>query len=198
MTYDTIFRPLALLIFVSGVGIGFYFRYKAQRAGERISNLEEGVWTMILLRTAGFSVWLGILAYLINPRWMAWAAFDVPLWLRWFGVGMGIITVPLFYWLFSSIGKNITTTVAIRAEHQLVTHGPYRWVRHPLYTVGTAAFLAQGLMAANAFILVMNVLAFIMLMIRLPLEEARLIEAFGDAYRHYQQRTGALLPRWTR
>lgn len=56
-------------------------------------------------------------------------------------------------WVFTSIGSNISETVLTKANHQLVMHGPYRWVRHPLYAVALLALLALGLMAANALLL---------------------------------------------
>ena len=93
-----------------------------------------------------------------------------------------------------TIGNNITDTVAIRANHRLVMHGPYRWVRHPLYSVGTLFFVSVGLIAANWFILTMSLVALVMLFIRLPKEEAKLIEAFGDEYLNYMKNTGRLLP----
>jgi protein-S-isoprenylcysteine O-methyltransferase Ste14 len=55
-------------------------------------------------------------------------------------------------WLFSSIGSSITQTVATKKDHELITHGPYGWVRHPLYSVGTLMFMALALVAANWFI----------------------------------------------
>jgi protein-S-isoprenylcysteine O-methyltransferase Ste14 len=149
---------------------------------------------MVLLRLAGLALWLSILLYLINPRWMSWAQVDVPEWLRWMGVGLGMVALPLLYWLFSSIGTNITQTVATKQEHALITHGPYRWVRHPLYSVGTLMFMSVALMAANWFMAIMSLLVFIMLLIRLPKEEEKLIERFGDEYRKYMKRTGRFVP----
>jgi protein-S-isoprenylcysteine O-methyltransferase Ste14 len=64
---------------------------------------------------------------MINPRWMSWAQLKIPQTLRWVGVGIGTVSLPLLYWLFSSIGTNITQTVATKKEHELITHGPYRW-----------------------------------------------------------------------
>lgn len=192
---ETNFRLIATAIFVIGITIGFYYRFKAQRVGGGVSRKEEGTPILILLRVAGLATWLGLLAYLINPQWMRWASLPLPEWVRWLGVGLGIIALPLLYWLFSSIGLNITDTVATRSNHALVTHGPYRWVRHPLYSVGTLLFVSIGLLAANWFIMVSSLLALGMLMIRLPKEEAKLIEKFGDEYRDYMKRTGTLLPR---
>ena len=44
-------------------------------------------------------------------------------------------------------------TVLTKADHVLVTTGPYRWMRHPLYAMGGALFVAVGLMSASWFIL---------------------------------------------
>jgi protein-S-isoprenylcysteine O-methyltransferase Ste14 len=189
------FRIFAIVIFVTVVSIGGYFRYQAEKSGERISWNEEGVLIMVLLRLFGMLGWFSIIAWLINPDWMQWAEVPLPAWARWIGVGLGIISVPLMYWLFKSIGRNITSTVKTRKEHKLVTTGPYHWVRHPLYSVGAMLSLSFSLMAANWFIALTTVLGLVMLMVRLPKEEANLIERFGDEYRAYMKQTGRLFPK---
>ena len=65
------------------------------------------------------------------------------------GVALSLACAAGIYWLFSSIGTGITPTSATRSEHKLVTRGPYRWVRHPLYTVGSTVFVAFGLITDN-------------------------------------------------
>ena len=189
------FRFFALAIFVVGVGVGVYYRYKAEKAGEPISWNEEGAAVMVLLRVFGLIGWLSVITYLVNPAWMKWSEMPLPEWARWIGVVTGIISVPLMYWLFKSIGKNITQTVKTRKEHELVTNGPYRWVRHPLYSVGTLLFLSFALMASNWFIALSSLMGLVMLMVRLPKEEGNLIEKFGDEYRNYMKRTGRLIPK---
>lgn len=189
------FRIFAIVIFMVGVSIGGYYRYQAEKSGERISWHEEGVPIMVLLRLFGLLGWLSIITWLINPNWMKWAEVPLPDWARWVGVGTGIVSVPLMYWLFKSIGRNITQTIKTRKDHQLVTSGPYHWVRHPLYSVGTMLFLSFSLMAANWFIALTTFLGLVMLMVRLPKEEANLIERFGDDYRTYLKRTGRLIPK---
>jgi protein-S-isoprenylcysteine O-methyltransferase Ste14 len=134
-------------------------------------------------------------AYLIYPPLLAWSRMGLPEWTRWMGVGLGIACVFLIYWMFSSIGTGITPTVATRKSHRLVTNGPYRWIRHPLYTFGTAFFLSFALMADSWFIALLAVLALVLLSARLPKEETLLIEKFGDEYRRYMERTGKYLPK---
>lgn len=189
------FRFFALAIFAVGVSIGFYYRYKAEKAGEPISWNEEGMPVMVLLRLFGLIGWLSVITYLINPDWMKWSEMPLPDWIRFIGVITGAVSVPLLYWLFRSIGRNITQTVKTRKEHELVTNGPYRWVRHPLYSVGTLLFLSFALISSNWFIGLMTLMSLVMLMVRLPKEEMNLIERFGDEYKDYMRRTGRLIPR---
>ena len=138
---------------------------------------------------------LSLLAFVINPSWMAWSSVAVPVWVRWGGAGLGVGIVPLTYWVFRTIGRNISETVLTKKTHELVTDGPYRWVRHPLYTVGTLLLTALSLLTANWFIALITVLAIVMIVaVVIPREEANLIETFGDAYRAYKKRTGMLLP----
>ena len=83
-----------------------------------------------------------------------------------------------------------------KREQQLVTFGPYYWVRHPLYTTGISLFVALGLMEASWFMLVMaTVAALLILLLVIPAEERGLVAKFGEEYRAYMRRTGRLLPR---
>lgn len=192
---ENYFRILAALILCTGMGISIYYRRKADRdTGEKIPRNVDGSAMMTVIKIGGLILWLSPFVYLINPAWMAWSTVDLPEWARWLGVGLGIFCVLGIYWLFSSIGSGITPTSATRKEHVLVTSGPYRWVRHPLYTVAFTLFVAFGLMAANWFIAALGVLAFVAMAKRTPKEEANLIEKFGDEYREYMKRTGRFFP----
>lgn len=193
---ETIFRVIAAVILFAGVGISTYFRRKADRdSGEKLSRKADGTPMMMVIRIGGLILWLSPLVYLINPVWMAWSKIGLPEWVRWLGVGIGILCVFGIYWLFSSIGSGITPVSATRKEHKLSTSGIYRWVRHPLYTIGSSFIVSFGVMADNWFIALMGVLAFIGMAIRTPKEEANLIEKFGDEYRNYMKRTGRFLPK---
>ena len=193
---ENIFRLLAAILLFTAIGISSYYRRKADReSGETISRKVDGSAFMNVIRIGGLVLWLSPLVYLINPAWMAWSKIGLPEGVRWLGVLLGILCTVGIYWLFSSIGSGITPTSATRKEHKLVTSGPYRWVRHPLYTFGSAMFVAFGLMADNWFIALLGILAFLAMASRTPKEEANLIEKFGDEYRDYMKRTGRYLPK---
>ena len=193
---ENLFRILAALIFFTCIGISSYYRRKAdQDSGEKIGRKVDGTAMMTLIKIGGLLLWLSPVLYLINPVWMSWSKIGLPEGVRWLGVGLGILCAIMVYWLFSSIGSGISPTSATRKQHTLVTSGPYRWVRHPLYTVGTSMFIAFGMMADNWFIAALGILTFILMAIRTPKEEANLIEKFGNTYREYMKETGAFLPK---
>lgn len=193
---ENIFRILAALILFTGMGISFYFRIKADReSGEKLSRKADGTIMMTIIRIGGLILWLSPFVYLVNPTWLAWSRVGLPDWVRWLGVGIGVVNTFGIYWLFRSIGTGITPVSATRKEHKLVTNGIYKYIRHPLYTFGSSMFLTFGMMADSWFIAALGILTFILMAIRTPKEEANLIEKFGDEYRDYMKSTGRFLPK---
>ncbi|MEE8232131.1 MAG: isoprenylcysteine carboxylmethyltransferase family protein, partial [Thermoplasmata archaeon] len=104
----------------------------------------------------------------------------------------------LAFLAFRSLGTNYSGTVVIKDSHTLVTSGPYRWIRHPIYTSYFALTLSLFLLTANWFIGLALLALSILLASRVEGEEALLLERFGDAYRAYMYRTGRFLPRLLR
>ena len=194
---ENIFRILAAAIFFTSLSISVYFRRKANKdSGEKIARKVDGVPMMTVIKLGGLILWLSPIVYLVNPAWMNWSKIGLPEWMRWLGAGIGILCVLGIYWLFRSIGRGITPTSATRKEHKLVTNGIYRYIRHPLYSIGSSMFVSFGMMADNWFIAALGILAFVAMAIRTPKEEANLIEKFGDEYREYMKHTGAFLPKF--
>lgn len=127
---------------------------------------------------------------------MAWATLDLPAGVRWLGAALGVLAVAAAHWVLRSLGRNVSETVLTKAHHELVTSGPYRWVRHPLYTTGLALFVALGLMTASWLVLLAAAVTLVLLSwLVVPQEERALLARFGDRYREYMRRSGRLLPR---
>jgi protein-S-isoprenylcysteine O-methyltransferase Ste14 len=195
MTTESTFRAVALASIVLCLPIGFYYRIKSQATGERLARREEGVLIMVGLRLCGVVTAALFAAYLMNPAWMSWSSLPLPTWLRWAGAPLALLVVPsLLFWTFHSLGKNLTDTVVTRREHTLVTHGPYRWVRHPFYVVGFLWGLSLSLLTANWLLALFWIAAVTMLVTRTRVEELKLAERFGDDYRAYATRTGRFFP----
>jgi protein-S-isoprenylcysteine O-methyltransferase Ste14 len=192
---DTIFRILFGLSVLTVVAIVLPYRRKAQK-GEAFSYREEGLAVAVPLRLFGLLVWGYAFTYPFAAGWLGWSLVDIPAGLRWFGAVVALLLFPpLAIWTQRSLGNNVSPTVITRKSHELVTQGPYRWVRHPLYTLGLLYFFSLSLVAGSWFLALAGLGGLVMLLIRTPEEERRLEARFGDRYREYRLRTGRFLPR---
>lgn len=191
------FRWFALLLFVGSMLMSGWYRRRARKLSGTIHRVREPLLLIAGRLAVALPLFGGVFVYLAYPPWMEWASVPVPSWARWGGVGIGLVTTPFLHWVLRTLGSNISETVLTKDDHELVTTGPYAWVRHPLYSAGIALFMSVGLMAANGFILLWALVALVSLrFVVIPREEEQLIRKFGDAYRRYRKRTGALLPGW--
>ena len=195
MSQDQTFRAVLIVVFLVVLPIGIYHRLRSQATGEKLDRRQEGLFILATLRPLGVAFWFGLIAWMVDPDWMAWSAVSLPVWLRWTGVGVITIACGLLVWTFRSLGTNLTDTVVTRQKHTLVLHGPYRWIRHPFYDSAALLMVAVSLIAANWFLLLTGGLGVVLLVVRTRTEEEKLLARFGEAYRAYMQRTGRFLPR---
>jgi protein-S-isoprenylcysteine O-methyltransferase Ste14 len=64
-------------------------------------------------------------SYLFYPQLLSWATIPIPMWLRWIGACLGILSLVLFVWVHRSLGRNFSTKLRIKERHSLVTHGRF-------------------------------------------------------------------------
>ena len=195
MNQDEPYRTILIGLFFVLLPIGMYFRIKSQMTGESLDRRQEGLFILATLRPMGLALALGLIAFMIDPSSMAWSSLPLPGWVRSAGVGIWVLACGLVFWTFHTLGGNLTDTVVTRKRHTLITHGPYRFVRHPFYVFVALLTLASALVTANWFVLLAGVLLFSLMFVRTRTEEAKLIERFGDAYRSYMEQTGRFVPR---
>jgi protein-S-isoprenylcysteine O-methyltransferase Ste14 len=165
------------------------------KEGVRAGLGREG-WFYRLRWLLGPPFGLVLLLYLFRPRTIS--AFTVPVWLplRWLGVGLLVLSVALLCWVHVALGRNFNTTLVLRRDHELITTGPYRWVRHPMYSSFIMLFVGLMLVSRNALLGGLSGLFLLALVkVRTPMEEAQLRERFGSSYDAYRARTGLLWPR---
>lgn len=136
------------------------------------------------------SVWL----YFGDPRRVERYAVPVPSWLRWAGAGLGWASLPLLVWTHQTLGQAWSTNLELQDQHRLVTTGPYRWMRHPMYTAVLMFFAGSALTTANGVILAPAGIGSWIILARVVDEEAMMSAQFGDVYRRYAERTGRFLP----
>jgi protein-S-isoprenylcysteine O-methyltransferase len=131
------------------------------------------------------------------------AAFGHPEWriavaqpaLSWIGVAMIWGGMAFRLWAIQTLGAFFRTSVVVQDTHQLVTAGPYQWLRHPAYTGTIATMIGLGLALGNwASLAAMAILPTIAIVFRMHVEERALTEQFGDAYRDFSKTRSAVVP----
>lgn len=114
--------------------------------------------------------------------------------IRWLGVLLFTLGVCVLNWATLALGRYFSTEVTLQENHQLVTSGPYRWIRHPRYT-GISLFIfgiALVFRSVAGMGLALSMLA--LLLWRIHEEEKFMQESFGGVWRDYRARSKKLLP----
>ena len=136
-------------------------------------------------------------ALLATPRWLPpvlAARFAPPgLWLPLLGTAMVVGGCGFTGWARWHLGRNWSGWVTVKDQHTLICSGPYRVVRHPIYT-GLLFALAGTALAIGEWRGVLAVaLAVLGFVLKLRIEEARMRETFPE-YDRYTQQVAALIP----
>jgi protein-S-isoprenylcysteine O-methyltransferase Ste14 len=97
-------------------------------------------------------------------------------------------------WARATLGRNWSGVITLKEGHELVQRGPYRLVRHPIYTGLVAMFLATVLVPGYVGGIVGLVLVFVSFWIKLSEEEKIMLKQFSDQYVDYQQRVKRIIP----
>jgi len=114
--------------------------------------------------------------------------------IEWVGVALVALGLGIRIVAMATLGSRFSPIVAVQKGHALETRGIYARVRHPGY-LGSALACAGGMLAFGSALALPLVLLFGgLIRQRIAREERVLAEHFGDAYRRYRDRTGALLP----
>ncbi len=199
MQTETTFRiilPLLIVAFV--VHRGYYGNKHKETAESTLAKREEGLASNLagLLGLVGLAA---SLAYIVKPEWVSWASLPYPTWLRWTSLVLPAAGFALLQWSQNTLGKNWSDNPRMIKGQGLVTSGPYRIIRHPIYAavlliLGSPFFLSANWLIGLGWI-GMTILE---VSSRIRYEESLMLEYFGEQYRKYRQKTGRLLPRLIR
>jgi protein-S-isoprenylcysteine O-methyltransferase Ste14 len=120
---------------------------------------------------------------------------EIPEPIRWMGLALIVAGVAFSLWAIATLGRHYDLELEIHRDHELVRTGPYRFVRHPVYTGLGLHFLGACLATGNLLLIAGTLLlTYPALYLRAKTEERLLRERFGAAYDDYARQVGMLVP----
>jgi protein-S-isoprenylcysteine O-methyltransferase Ste14 len=126
---------------------------------------------------------------LLNDRFAPLA-----LWLAVLGAALTFAGLAFAIWARFVIAGNWSSYVEIKRDHELIVAGPYRWVRHPIYTGLLLAFVGSALAVGEWRGVLAVAIVAASFWRKLKLEEAVMCRQFGETYTRYAARVPALIP----
>lgn len=195
MPSETIYRILLpLLILGFALHRGYYVRNHSRPEEATLQKRQEG-WVSKIAGLLGMTGFVSVILFVINPVWLRFAGLSLPHWARWTGVGIALGGFALLQWAQITLGKSWSDMPRMMKEQALITSGPYRTIRHPIYTAFLMILGSTLLISSNWLIgLCWIGMTALEVASRIQFEESLMLEYFGDSYRDYMKRTGRLLP----
>jgi len=196
MDREIIFRSLFVLAFIAMTVIRFYYQSKILRDKRKI-EIREGGFSLIAGGVAALTSIVFGAEYMFFPGFFSFAyIMHYPDWIRWVGGFALAAGILLLGFAHHHLGKSFHSLVVSKENQVLVETGPYRWIRHPIYTAYLINYVGGGLLSGNVVLTVVPVTMYaILVVIRMGQEEKVMEELFGQKYIEYEKRTGRLLPR---
>jgi len=166
-------------------------RQKEKMTEQRVSSQEKNL--LILLLTGMFIVPLIYSA----SNWLDFANYSLPTWAGWLGVVLIILALIVFWRAHADLKTNWSPSLEIREKHELITHGIYGYIRHPMYASQWLWVIAQPLLLQNWLAGWLDLFVFILFyVLRVRAEEKLMIDTFGDQYRDYMKKVGGVFPKF--
>ncbi|HEY7378976.1 MAG TPA: isoprenylcysteine carboxylmethyltransferase family protein [Steroidobacteraceae bacterium] len=130
----------------------------------------------------------------IPPAWLHGRLVLDPLPLYIIGAALVALGLGFAVWARVHLGTNWSAVVTLKEGHVLVRTGPYRWVRHPIYTGLLVALLGTALSRNDWCALLGFAIVTAALIRKLSIEERWMLGAFQDEYARYKAQVAALIP----
>jgi protein-S-isoprenylcysteine O-methyltransferase Ste14 len=194
MGSESVFRVLLLLAGIALLAIRAYYQSKILPDRQR-TTVTGRSWRLLPGAMASLTSIVFSGAYIFFPKAFPWSYGDYPIWLRWVGVLVLLVGLLLLWAAHHHLGASFHSFVVRKSGQVLVESGPYRTVRHPIYTALMLTYLGGGLVASSLVLtFVAGPLFALHVALRIGEEEEAMVEQFGASYREYMARTGRFLP----
>lgn len=170
--------------------IEIYWDVAAKSAAPAESSESRASRRVHLALIAAAQLLLFLPVYGLRQRWLPFSAAVTAA-----GLTLNALGLVLAIWARRCLGRFWSGNITIKVEHQLVRNGPYRILRHPIYTALLLLYLGTAIVCGELHALLGLAVAIAAFLRKIRLEEANLLRAFSAGYREYRGETWALIPR---
>lgn len=127
-------------------------------------------------------------------RHLTFLKFNI-LWLQWLGTAFLIISILFTLWSRWVLGKMWATNASVKANHHLVTDGPYQITRNPIYTGILGMMLGSAFSLGEGLIFLGSLAVLLFFLNRIRMEEQLMTQTFGEQYLQYMAKVPKLMPK---
>ncbi len=197
MNYDYILKWCFGILFILLTLLRLFSRIRFEKRGPfSMHHLADGKLLMVIRWILGIPLGFSMMEYFFFQHSVPWMYLPLPVFIRGIGVFLGYSSVCFLAVVHYYLGKNFNSGSSVKQNHSLITGGPYRYVRHPMYVGFFLLFFSSFLISENWLIGLSGMMTILTLMtLRLKLEEENLEQYFGNDYLAYRMKTGAFLPK---
>lgn len=145
--------------------------------------------THLLPATAGF-----VLIFHGGPRAWIYGRLIQTTWVAWLGLGLTVAGLLIAVWARVHLGKYWSGVITVKEGHELIRTGPYRFVRHPIYSGFLLAVVGSTLSARTGDAVFGLAIIGATYLVKVKREETVLSREFGEQYLRFRHEVAALCP----
>jgi protein-S-isoprenylcysteine O-methyltransferase Ste14 len=114
--------------------------------------------------------------------------------IRYIGLAVYLIFSWVQIWAFKTLGENYSQDILIKKNHQLVTTGPFKIIRHPQYMSQILLDLGGAAAVLSYIVAPIAVIQILFILLRASVEDKLMAKHFGDEFSSYKKKSGFVLP----
>ena len=178
-----------LIALIAAVALGLWLtpllRMRSQNRSKTVQNIDRRARWGVLLEAVGYTLlWL-------SDFWNR----SLAVWQLMLAIVLLVLAVTMSFEAAAALGSQLRIDASLSTDHRLIRSGPYRWVRHPVYSSFLCLLIGTGLLLAPLWLMALGVAVFLCgTEIRVRVEDAMLAARFGQEFEQYRSAVSAYLP----
>jgi protein-S-isoprenylcysteine O-methyltransferase Ste14 len=181
---------LLLLATVALIRAWAFYRYRREKFGQALDQATQD----LLVKIVRLGSAVPTVLWIFTPS-LGFAQLNLPPAVRILGAAFFLGGALLLLWVHRVMGSLFSPVVQLKENHRLITSGPFRYIRHPMYSSVLACILGGFLLTANwAYFLIQVCIFTALILLRVPEEERMLAGRFPAEFEVYRQKTWQIIP----